>query len=141
MSLLAFTSKAGNIFNIGDALHRKGWDLDRLQFPDALHLTVTRLNVGMEEKFLKDLGEVLGEEKDLEKEYKATRTSIRMADTLTRILPSVVVDSLSRWAGRLMNRTGGSSRIPQAALYGISASFKNRRNISKLITNILDGMY
>ncbi|MBE9517053.1 MAG: aspartate aminotransferase family protein, partial [Bacteroidetes bacterium] len=141
MSLLAFTSKAGNIFNIGDALHRKGWDLDRLQFPDALHLTVTSLNVGMEEKFLKDLGEVLGEEQDLEKEYKATRTSIRMADTLTRILPSVVVDSLSRWAGRLMNRTGGSSRIPQAALYGISASFKNRRNISKLITNILDGMY
>ena len=141
MSVLAFTSKSGNIFNIGDALHRKGWDLDRLQFPDALHLTVTRLNVGMEEKFLKDLGEVLGEEQDLEKEYKATRTSIRMADTLARIFPSIVVDSFARWAGRAMNQTGGSSMIPQAALYGFSASFKNRKNINKLLTNILDGMY
>jgi sphinganine-1-phosphate aldolase len=141
MSVLAFTSKSGNIFNIGDALHRKGWDLDRLQFPDALHLTVTRLNVGMEEEFLKDLGEVLGEEQELIKEYKATKTSIHIADTLSRILPSPVFDRLSLWAGRMMSRTGGSSRIPQAALYGISASFKNRRNISKLITNILDGMY
>lgn len=141
MSLLAFISKKGNIFNIGDALHRKGWHLDRLQFPDALHLTITQLNIGMEEIFLKDLAEVLGEEQDLIKEYKATKTSVHMADTLSRILPSPLFDRLSRWAGKAMNRTGGSSRIPQAALYGISASFKNRRSISKLITNILDGMY
>jgi hypothetical protein len=141
MSLLAFTSKEGNIFNIGDALHRKGWHLDRLQFPNALHLTVTQLNIGMEEEFLSDLAEVLGEEQDLIKEYKATRISIHIADTLTRILPSIVVDSLSRWAGKVMNRTGGSSRIPQAALYGISASVTNRKNIRKLITNLLDGMY
>jgi glutamate/tyrosine decarboxylase-like PLP-dependent enzyme len=45
MSVLAFTSKSGNIFNIGDALQRRGWQLDRLQFPDALHLTVTQLNI------------------------------------------------------------------------------------------------
>jgi sphinganine-1-phosphate aldolase len=141
MSLLAFTSKAGNIFNIGDALHRKGWHLDRLQFPEALHLTVTQLNIGMEEKFLKDLGEVLGEEQDLIKDYEATQISIHIAKNLTRILPSKVVDSLSRWAGKVMNRTGGSARIPQAALYGMSASLTNRKNIRKLITNLLDGMY
>jgi glutamate/tyrosine decarboxylase-like PLP-dependent enzyme len=141
MSLLAFTSKEGNIFNIGDALHRKGWYLDRLQFPDALHLTVTQLNIGMEEEFLRDLAEVLGEEQDLIKEYKATRISIHIADTLTRIFPSIVVDNLTRWAGKMMNRTGGSSMIPQAALYGISASLTNRKNIRKLITNLLDGMY
>ncbi|MCK4745977.1 MAG: aspartate aminotransferase family protein, partial [Bacteroidales bacterium] len=44
MSVLAFTSKNGDIYNIGDALASKGWHLDRLQFPDALHLTVTQLN-------------------------------------------------------------------------------------------------
>ena len=141
MSLLAFTSKAGNIFNIGDALHRKGWHLDRLQFPDALHLTVAQLNIGKEEEFLRDLAEVLGEEQDLIKEYKATKTSIHIADTLTRILPSAVVDFLLRWAGRVMGRSGRGSRIPEAALYGISASVTNRKNIRKLITNLLDGMY
>jgi len=141
MSLLAFTSKEGNIFNIGDALQRKGWYLDRLQFPDALHLTITQLNIGMETKFLMDLAEVLGEEQTLLKEYKATQYSINIADTLTRIFPSIVVDNLTRWAGKMMNRTGGSASMPQAALYGISASLSNRKNIRKLITNLLDGMY
>lgn len=141
MSVLAFTSKQGNIFNIGDALHKKGWYLDRLQFPDALHLTVTRMNADMEEEFLKDLEEVLDEEEELKKELITTRRSIQTADTLNRIFPSIIVDRLWRLAGKMMNRSGGKSRIPQAALYGISASCTNRKNIRKLITNLLDGMY
>jgi len=141
MSLLAFTSKAGNIFNIGDALSKKGWHLDRLQFPDALHLTITRLNIGMEEEFLRDLAGVLGEQVELMKEYKATLVSVKVADTLTRILPSAMVDRLSRWAGSMISRAGEGSRVPQAALYGMSASGRNRKNIKKLVTNLLDGMY
>ena len=141
MSVLAFTSKEGNIFNIGDALQKKGWHLDRLQFPDALHLTITRLNVGMEEEFLKDLQKVLDEEHQLIKEYKTTRSSIHIVDTLHRVLPSRVVDRLWRMAGKMMNPSGVKSRIPQAALYGISASSTNRTNIRKLITNLFDGMY
>jgi glutamate/tyrosine decarboxylase-like PLP-dependent enzyme len=141
MSLLAFTSRAGNIFNIGDALSRKGWYLDRLQFPDALHLTITRLNIGMEEEFLKDLAGVLGEQEDLMKEYKATLVSVKVADTLTRILPSAMVDHLSRWAGGMMSMAGEGSKVPQAALYGMSSSGRNRKNIRKLVTNLLDGMY
>ncbi len=141
MSVMAFTSKSGNIFNIGDGLSKRGWHLDRLQFPDALHLTVTRLNLGKEEEFLQDLEEVLQEEGTLLKEYKATKTSIRLADALTRVLPSVLVDRLSRWAGGVMSRPGKGSRIPQAALYGFSAMGTNRKNIRKLVTNLLDGMY
>jgi sphinganine-1-phosphate aldolase len=141
MSLLAFASKDGNIFNIGDALSRKGWHLDRLQFPEALHLTITRLNTGMEDEFLRDLAEVLGEEEDLKKEYKVTKTSVFMASTLTRILPAFLVDRLIRWVGGLMSEAGGRSRVPQAALYGMSASTKNRKNVRKLVTSLLDGMY
>jgi glutamate/tyrosine decarboxylase-like PLP-dependent enzyme len=141
MSVLAFTSKSGNIFNIGDALQRRGWQLDRLQFPDALHLTVTQLNIGMEKSFLKDLEEILGEEQELTREYKTTRTSIHIVDTLNRIFPSAMVDRLWRLAGTIVNRTGGKTRIPQAALYGISASGANRKNIRKMVLNLLDGMY
>jgi len=141
MSVLAFTSKEGNIFNIGDALQKKGWHLDRLQFPDALHLTITSLNVGMEEDFLKDLKAVLDVEQELTKEYRTTRSSIQVVDTLNRIFPSMVMDKLGRLAGRMMNPARGKSRIPQAALYGISASCTDRKNIRKLILNLLDGMY
>lgn len=141
MSLLAFTSRQGNIFNIGDKLQKKGWHLDRLQFPDALHLTVNSLNVGMEEQFLRDLEEVLDEQAELKKELKTTQRSIKTADTLNRIFPSILMERFWKLAGRMMNRSGGKSRIPQAALYGISASCTNRKNIRKLITNLLDGMY
>jgi glutamate/tyrosine decarboxylase-like PLP-dependent enzyme len=141
MSVLAFRSKTGNIFNIGDALQRRGWHLDRLQFPDALHLTVTQLNIGMEEIFLKDLGEILGQEPALIKEYNATQASIQIAHTLNRIFPSAIVDFLWRMTGRRTKRSRGRSRIPQAALYGISATGTNRKNIRSLVTNLLDGMY
>jgi len=141
MSILAFTSKTGNIFNIGDALSKKGWNLDRLQFPDALHLTITRLNTGLEEEFLRDLAEVLGEEKDLEKEYRATKISVNIAGTLIRFIPSIIVDKFARWAGGMMGRAGKGSSVPQAALYGFTASGRNRKNIRKLLTNLLDGMY
>jgi len=141
MSLLAFTSKTGNIFNIGDALGRKGWLLDRLQFPDALHMTVTRLNCGMEEEFLEDLAGVMNNEEALMKAYRATRNSVNIADTLTRYLPSALVERVTRKAGGMMDGSRGGTRIPEAALYGMSASFKNRKNIRKLVTSLLDGMY
>jgi len=141
MSLLAFTSREGNIFNIGDALQRKGWHLDRLQFPNALHMTITQLNIGMEEEFLRDLADILGEGENLLKEQKATQFTIRIADTLTGILPSAVVDYLSRWAGGRMGRPGEGRRIPEAALYGFTASGRNRKGIRKLLTSLLDGMY
>jgi hypothetical protein len=99
------------------------------------------LNIGREEEFLRDLAEVLGKEGELEKEYRATRVSVRLADTLTRTLPSFLVKRLSRWAGGKMSRSGGGNRIPQAALYGISASVRNRKNLRKLVLNLLDGMY
>ena len=53
MSVFAFRSTKGDTYNIGDALAEKGWHLDRLQFPEALHITVSQLNIGMEDIFLK----------------------------------------------------------------------------------------
>ena len=95
----------------------------------------------MEEEFLKDLTQVLDKEQELKKEYKATRSSIHMVNTLNRTFPSILMDRFWRLAGKMMSRSRGKSRIPQAALYGISASCTNRTNIRKLITNLLDGMY
>jgi len=104
-------------------------------------MTITQLNVGMAEAFLRDLADVLGEGENLLKEQKATQFTIRMADTLTGILPSAVVDFLSRWAGGRMGRAGEGGRIPGAALYGFTASGRNRKNIRKLVASLLDGMY
>jgi len=141
MSVLAFTSDNGNIFNIGDALNSKGWHLDRLQFPDALHITVTQLNIGKEDDFLQDLNEIMNNEASLKQEFRATKSSVKIARILSGILPGMVIEKVARMAGSGIGSIGKENKIPQAALYGISASFKNRKNISTLVRNLLDGMY
>lgn len=141
MSVMAFTSDDGDIFNIGDALHARGWHLDRLQFPDALHLTVTQLNIGKEDEFLHDLDEIMANRVSLNQEYRATRSSVKIARILSGILPGSVAEKAARKAGSGMGEQGKGQRIPQAALYGISASFKNRRNVKLLVLNLLDGIY
>ncbi len=138
MSVLAFTSTKGDIYNIGDALESKGWHLDRLQFPEALHLTVTQLNIGKEDAFLKDLTEIVGNKEILDKDQKAMNISVKMAKGFTKVLPGPVVEKVSKILGRVM---GGKSGGKQAALYGISASFSNRKDVKKLVVNLLDGMY
>ena len=141
MTLVAFTSDSGDIFSIGDALGLKGWHLDRLQFPNALHLTVTQLNIGKENEFLKDLDEIMENKPSLNQANRTTDNTVKMVGVLTKILPGNSMDWLARKAGK-MNQSGtGDDKVAQAALYGISASLKNRKNINKLVTNLLDGLY
>jgi hypothetical protein len=141
MSILAFTSSNDDIYNIGDALASRGWHLDRLQFPEALHLTVTQLNIGMEKRFLQDLKEILGNVTTLAKGRKTTSASVKLAGGLIQALPDSLVGRISRSAGAFMSSSGRGSHGSQAALYGISASFRDRKNVKKLLANILDGMY
>jgi len=141
MSLLAFTSDSGDIFSIGDTLASKGWHLDRMQFPDALHLTITQLNIGKEEEFLQDLDEIMKNLPTLKQESRTVDSTVNIVRILTGILPCTFVDWLARKAGALTKGGDIGNRIPRAAIYGISSSLKNRKNVSKLLANLLDGMY
>lgn len=141
MSVLAFTSRMGNIYTIGDALARKGWYLDRLQFPEALHLTITQLNTGLEEEFLADLREILSRGSSLKRARKEMEQSVRRFQRITRILPGKITDMVARNAGSHMSDSPKSDHGSQSALYGISASFDNRSDVKRLVENLLDGMY
>ncbi|MDC7125945.1 MAG: aspartate aminotransferase family protein [Spirochaetales bacterium] len=46
-----------NIFAVGDQMEERGWQLDRLQFPEALHAMVTPLHLDVVDDYLKDLRE------------------------------------------------------------------------------------
>lgn len=56
-SLFSFrsTDKDVNIFAVGDVMEEKGWHIDRLQRPDALHAMVTAPHEKVVEQFLADL--------------------------------------------------------------------------------------
>jgi len=138
MSLLAFTSDKGDIFNIGDGLSARGWHLDRLQIPPCLHLTVNYLNVGREEEFLYDLTQVHQNFARLYEERKQTEKRISMVNKIFGFVPSFISDYFSRNAGQYMNNHSNQS---QAAVYGLSASFTNRAKLKQLMENMLDGMF
>ncbi len=55
MSVFSFTSDEFNIFQLGDVLDSKGWHLDRLQFPPALHMIVNPHHAEVADQFLNDL--------------------------------------------------------------------------------------
>jgi glutamate/tyrosine decarboxylase-like PLP-dependent enzyme len=57
MSLLSYRSVSGdlNIFAVGDQMEQRGWHIDRLQKPDALHAMVTPLHAEVVDEYLEDL--------------------------------------------------------------------------------------
>ena len=57
MSVFSFTSDIIDIYNLGDVMDKKGWHLDRIQFPNALHMMVNPHHAEIVETFLKDLRE------------------------------------------------------------------------------------
>ena len=59
MSVFSFSSEEINIFQLGDALDNKGWHLDRIQFPSALHMMVNPHHANIIDIFLRDLKEAV----------------------------------------------------------------------------------
>ena len=57
ISVLAFSSRDDgiNIYAVGDALESRGWHMDRLQMPPALHLMVTPAHEAVQQNFIEDL--------------------------------------------------------------------------------------
>ncbi len=60
-SLFAYksTDPAVNAFAVGDVMEEKGWHIDRLQFPDALHAMVTAPHEKVVDQYLADLREAV----------------------------------------------------------------------------------
>ena len=62
-SVVAFSSKTLNIYDVGDRMSHRGWDLNGLQKPPALHIACTMLTISAVDTFLQDLTEVVAEVK------------------------------------------------------------------------------
>jgi sphinganine-1-phosphate aldolase len=60
-SVVAFASKSLNIYDVGDRMSHRGWELSGLQKPAALHIACTMLTIPVVDEFLKDLSEVVEE--------------------------------------------------------------------------------
>jgi len=61
VSVVAVQSKEFDIYRLSDAMNKKGWNLNNLQFPSSIHLCVTYCHTepGVAERFLADVAYAL----------------------------------------------------------------------------------
>lgn len=112
VSVVAFTARDLNIYDIADAMTHRGWHLNSLQDPPAMHVAVTMPIVKVWEKLTSDLEAVIEEEREKER---------------VRIVEG---------KGAKGKAVGDS-----AALYGVAGSLPNKGVVVDLARGFLDTLY
>lgn len=112
VSVVAFTSTTLNIYDIADAMSHKGWHLNALQDPPAMHVAVTLPIVPVVDKLMGDLADAVADEREKEAQRAA--------------------------AGQAKK---GGAKGDTAALYGVAGSLPDKRIVVQLAKAFLDTLY
>ncbi|MFX0058358.1 MAG: pyridoxal phosphate-dependent decarboxylase family protein [Candidatus Hodarchaeota archaeon] len=97
MSLFSFSSDKFHMYNLADTMEKRGWHLDRLQFPPAIHMTIYPHQSRVVEPFLKDLNECVEEViKNPERKAEGQSTLYEMLASVTdrKSVKDFILDSL-----------------------------------------------
>lgn len=141
MSVFSFTSDKTNIYRIGDELSVSGWNLDKLQFPPALHMTISNLNTGHEDEFIAALNDAIAVTEGHKIRAASSQLVVHLAKALSRFLPDKWFRKLSSKFTALTNKKEGKTYTTDAGAYGIMASIHNRENVNEIMLDVLDKLY
>ncbi|OTB16341.1 hypothetical protein K445DRAFT_21976 [Daldinia sp. EC12] len=112
VSVVAFTARNLNIYDIADGMNQKGWHLNALQNPPAMHVAVTMPITKVWERLVADLEAVVEEEREKERVRAVEGKSPK-----------------------------GKATGDTAALYGVAGSLPNKAVVVDLATGFIDLMY
>ncbi|KAG9242898.1 pyridoxal phosphate-dependent transferase [Calycina marina] len=112
ISVVAFTSSTLDVYDIADAMSARGWHLNSLQSPPAIHVAVTLPVAKVWDKLISDLEIVVEGEKEKER--------VRVVEG---------------------KRAKGKSVGDSAALYGVAGSLPNKSVVVDLAAGFLDTLY
>lgn len=112
VSVVAFTARNLNIYDIADAMGHRGWHLNALQDPPAMHVAVTMPIVKVWEKLTEDLEAVIEAEREKERVRAVEGKGAR-----------------------------GKAIGDSAALYGVAGSLPNKGVVVDLARAFLDTLY
>jgi glutamate/tyrosine decarboxylase-like PLP-dependent enzyme len=141
MCVFSFTSDRHDIYLIGDELAANGWNLDKLQFPPALHMTISNLNSGHEDEFIAALKDAVAITEGQKIKAASSHVVVYLAKALSEFLPVKWFRKLSSKFTSLMNKGEGKNTATGAAAYGIMASINNRENVDEIMLDVLDKLY
>lgn len=141
LSIIAFTSDDIDIFKVGDELTAGGWYLDRIQFPNSLHVTVSYHNVQQADEFIKVLRDAAAKVTSEKTKSMSTHFIVSFVKGLSKVLPETWFRKLSSVAAGLAGSKDDDKHGMSAAMYGITSAVENRKNVHDMVLDVLDGMY
>ncbi len=141
LTIFAFTSDTFDIFEIGDAMSGKNWFLDRIQFPNALHVTIAHHNAVQADNFLSDLKQAVDNVKERKIGSASSHFLVSFVKGLSKVLPETWFRKLSSSASKLFGSKDNSKHAMGAAMYGITAGIEDRGNVHELVLDVLDRIY
>ena len=112
VSVVAFLSNTLDIYDIADGMSSKGWHLNALQSPPAIHVAVTLPIVAVIDKLIDDLVEVTEDVREKERKRIAEGKGAK-----------------------------GAVKGDAAALYGVAGSLPNKSVVEDLAKGFLDTLY
>lgn len=118
VSVVAFRALTLNVYDLADAMTARGWHLNALQNPPAIHVAVTLPIARVWERLIADLEAAVEAEREKERVRAVEGKPIRGAGT----------------GGK---GAGGDA----AALYGVAGSLPNKSVVVDLATGFLDLLY
>ncbi|KAH6848310.1 pyridoxal phosphate-dependent transferase [Chaetomium sp. MPI-CAGE-AT-0009] len=115
VSVVAFRTRTLNVYDVADGMSARGWHLNALQDPPAIHVAVTRPVVKVWERLASDLEAVVDAEREKERARLVEGKKPRGGDQ------------------------GASGDA--AALYGVAGSLPNKKIVVDLASGFLDLLY
>lgn len=112
VSVVAFTSDSLDVYDLADGMSARGWHLNALQDPPAIHVAVTLPIVAALDKLIADLVGAVEAEKEKER--------VRVAEG---------------------KGAKGGAKGDTAALYGVAGSLPNKSVVEQLAAGFLDTLY
>lgn len=112
VSVVAFTSDTLDVYDLADGMSAKGWHLNALQDPPAIHVAVTLPIVAAVDDLLADLEAVVEDEREKERRR--------------------VVEGKGK---------KGAKKGDAAALYGVAGSLPDKSIVKELAAGFLDCLY
>lgn len=112
VSVIAFLSSSLDIYDIADAMNARGWHLNALQNPPAIHIAVTLPIVAVVDDLLADLVAVVEDVREAERKRVAEGKGAK-----------------------------GAVKGDTAALYGVAGSLPNKSVVVDLAKGFLDTLY
>ncbi|MCA9948671.1 MAG: aspartate aminotransferase family protein [Anaerolineales bacterium] len=136
-SLMSIGSHDVDIYEVGDEMGQRGWQLDRQQFPPSLHLTINHLHTTNADAFIMDLADSVQTARKLNARKLGNRVTLAAARAATKALPDSWVSSLTARASSLF---GGDAGLLQrsAAMYGMLGTLPNRGDLREIVLDIVE---